>query len=329
MRVGFLVNAPGELVSTQTTTLLVAAARRQAHDVALFGVTDLEIEPDDRVIGRAVCPHEAETEAVASELRGSPAEARCTLDELDLLVVRTNPGRDHARRPDHLAALGILAQLEERGVPIVNRPRGLFRALSKLSLLELPANLRPRTLVTRDPEAIERFVEAEPGRSVIKPLDGSRGRDVFLLDPVNPSLNLRAIVDVVLRGGYAMAQEFVPGAEAGDVRVTVLFGEPMELDGCPAAIARVPSDKDFRSNLHAGGRAETVALTPQMRDAVRQMAPALERLGLHHVGVDFVGDQVLELNCFSPGGIHPAERLHQRDFASGIMKAFTQWAQGA
>jgi glutathione synthase len=123
-----------------------------------------------------------------------------------------------------------------------------------------------------------------------------------------------------------MVQEFVAGAERGDVRVTVVAGEILEVDGRAAAVARVPDPQDFRSNLHAGGRAEAVEVTASIREAVARIAPHLQREGLVHVGVDFVGDRILELNVFSPGGLHPSERLYGRDFSSAVIEAFERCA---
>ena len=56
-------------------------------------------------------------------------------------------------------------------------------------------------------------------------------------------------------------------------------------------------------------------------DAVGRIRPLLAREGLFHVGVDFVGGRILELNVFSPGGLFPSERLYQRDFSGAIIEA--------
>jgi len=216
----------------------------------------------------------------------------------------------------------MLERVAEQGVRVINGPRGLSRALTKLSLLDLPRKLRPRTLVTRDPAAIERFVDSEPTKAVIKPLDGTRGLDVFVLGEGSGGANRRQIIEVVLRRGYAMVQEFVPGAERGDVRVTVVNGKILELGGRAAAVARVPSAGDFRSNLHAGGRAEPAEVTEDMRQAIAEIAPLLLGEGLVHVGVDFVEGRILELNVFSPGGLHPSERLYGKPFSDAVIEAF-------
>jgi glutathione synthase len=319
------VNDRREPSVEQTTTLLICAAKRRGHEVLVFGVGDLSSSDDGQLFAQGCTPTEIDPASLVLQLRSGEVW-RQSLDDYDLCIVRTNPGRDDSRRAQHVAALRLLESLEERRVRVINSPRGLSRALTKLSLLELPASLRPRTLVTRDPAAIERFLEQESARIVIKPLEGTRGRDVFTLEPTGSHANVKQIIDVVLRQGYAMVQEFVPGAERGDVRVTVVGGEIVELDGRAAAVARVPSPNDFRSNLHAGGTAQAVEVTTSMREAVAQIAPYLEREGLFHVGVDFAGGRILELNVCSPGGLYPSERLHARDFSGAVIEAFERRA---
>ncbi|MGB3051783.1 MAG: hypothetical protein WBB42_12340 [Polyangiales bacterium] len=320
MRIAFVVNDRREPSVEQTTTLLIHAALRRGHEVLVCGVGDLSATEDGRLFAQGCTPSGSEPAGLVVQLSSDKA-SRKSLDDYDLCIVRTNPGRDEPRRAQHVAALRLLERLDERQVRVINSPRGLSRALTKLSLLDLPSSLRPRTLVTRDPAAIEQFLERESARIVIKPLDGTRGRDVFALEPGESRANTKQI-EVVLRQGYAMVQEFVPGAERGDVRVTVVGGEIVEVDGRAAAVARVPGEDDFRSNLHAGGTAHAVEVSASMREAVARCAPYLEQEGLVHVGVDFVGGQILELNVFSPGGLYPSERLYARDFSGAVIEAF-------
>lgn len=323
MRIAFVVNERREPSAEQTTTLLMQAAMERGHHVFVCGVGDLT-EAERGELSASGCAPERGSAVPLLEQLATSATTRQVLDECDLCVVRTNPGRDEGRRAQHLAALRMLERLDERGVRVINRPHGLSRALTKLSLLDLPLALRPVTIVTRDPEEIAQFVRRQPGRSVIKPLEGTRGRDVFVLGSQGSDLNAKQIIDVVLRQGYAVVQEFVAGAENGDVRVTVVGGKILEVDGARAAVARVPGRGDFRSNLHAGGAAARASVTSEMEAAVLTMAPLLKREGLFHVGVDFVGARILELNVFSPGGLFPAERLYARDFAGAVIEAFEQ-----
>ncbi|MGB8332587.1 MAG: hypothetical protein WCE62_20855 [Polyangiales bacterium] len=321
MRIGFVVNDRREPSSEQTTTLLISAALRRGHEVLVFGVGDLSQTNDGLMFARGSTPSQSERTALVQQLASDQGSSH-SLDDQEILIIRTNPGRDEQRRAQHVAALRMLETLEERGVRVINKPRGLSRALTKLSLLDLPARLRPRTLVTRDSVAIEEFLDKGADRTVIKPLEGTRGRDVFVLERAGSRANMKQVIEVVLRQGYAMVQEFVPDAERGDVRVTVIDGQILELHGRAAAVARVPGKHDFRSNLHAGGTAHAVAVSAAMREAVALIAPHLEREGLVHVGVDFVGGSILELNVFSPGGIFPSERLYARDFSGALIEAF-------
>ncbi len=320
MRIAFIVNDRRAPSAEQTTTLLISAALRRGHSVLVCGVADLTRTDSGSLLAFGCVPASGSPTDLVSQLATAEGSLE-PLDEHDLCVVRTNPGRDVRRRAQHVASLRLLEWLEERGVRVVNRPRGLSRSLTKLSLLDVPDDLRPRTLVTRDVAAIEQFVEAQNTRTVIKPLEGTRGRDVFVLEPGRGSANMRQIIEVVCRQGYAVVQEFVAGAEKGDLRVTVVDGAILEVDGQPAAVARVPDPADFRSNLHAGGTAAPGSVSAEMHDAVARIGPLLEREGLFHVGVDFAGGRMLELNVFSPGGLFPSERLYQRDFSGAVIEA--------
>jgi glutathione synthase len=300
---------------------VVNAAMRRGHGVIVCGVGDLTENERGELSARGCAPESGSGLSVAEQLSGC-ATSHQVIDDCELCVVRTNPGRDEGRQSQHLAMLRMLERLEERGGRVINRPRGLSRALTKLSLLYLPQELRPLTIVTRDPDEIAEFVRRQPGRSVIKPLEGTRGRDVFVLGTGDYGVNSKQIIESVLRQGYAVVQEFVAGAENGDVRVTVVGGKVLEIDDQCAAVARVPGRDDFRSNLHAGGSAMAASVTSEMLMAVERIAPLLAREGLFHVGVDFVGGRILELNVFSPGGLWPAERLYERDFASAVIEAF-------
>jgi len=322
MRVAFIVNDRRSLAPKQTTTALIGAAVRRGHEVVVASVGELSASPNVSFVASGCIVDVSEAEAV---VRAAAVDdfAPCLLDDLDLCIVRTNPARDTGRAVLHSATLQLLALLEDRGCRVVNRPSGLARAASKLSLLALPERLRPRTLVTCDANEVFDFVRDE-GRAVIKPLEGTRGRDVFVLQSPGSDANVRQIVDVVLRQGYAVVQEFVAGAEKGDVRVNVIDGSILHVDGSDAAVARVPGPSDFRSNLHAGGSAHPAVVTDSMRSAVEEIKPIFAREGLRHVGVDFVGHRILELNVFSPGGLVPSLALYGSDFATAVIEAFEQ-----
>ncbi len=72
------------------------------------------------------------------------------------------------------------------------------------------------------------------GRSIIKPLCGAQGRNVFMIVS-DDEPNLNQMMESVLEDGYIYAQAYVEGAEDGDMRIFLLDGELIEVDGHPAA----------------------------------------------------------------------------------------------
>ena len=201
---------------------------------------------------------------------------------------------------------------------MVNDPMSLVRATSKLYLEEFPERIRPRSLVTRDPQAIERFV-AEVGHSVIKPVYGAKGRNVFVIEDEGEA-NLAQITEAVLLDGYAIVQQFVDGGEDGDSRIFLLEGQILEQDGTLAAFRRVPTGNDPRANISTGGRAVPLQVGAVEHGIVDAMSDKLIADGMYFVGIDVIGDKVLEINAESPGGMQAVERLYDIDVCLTVIE---------
>lgn len=324
MRFMFLVNDAHAIQPSQTTAMLIAAAARH-HTVWVSGVDSLSCRSE------GPCAYAKRLSATAADSLAALMGAIATLpsepvpltsDAIDVLFMRTNPARDIARSAAHQSALAIARLAEDKGVKVINRPDGLIRAATKLYLLELPAFVRPLTLVSQNRAEIVAFIENLQMPTVLKPLQGTRGNDVFFVSSAADK-NLNQIIDVISRQGLVMVQACIPGAEAGDTRVVVMNGEILEIDGKPAAICRVPKKGDFRSNIHAGGTAEPGVITDDMRQTVAAIGDKLVSDGLFLVGLDFIGSQLLELNVFSTGGLRDAERFTNQAFAEYIIGAFS------
>jgi glutathione synthase len=223
------------------------------------------------------------------------------MDDLDALFLR-NESIDDLQQRSWASPLGVVfgQMLMARGVTVVNDPMSLMRATSKLYLEEFPEKIRPRSLVTRDPEAIERFVR-KFGRSVVKPLYGAKGRNVFMIEDAGET-NLAQITEAVLQDGYAIVQEFVDGGERGDARIFVLEGQILERHGKLAAFRRVPTGNDPRANISAGGRSVPLKIGDAERGIVEAMSKKLVIDGMYLVGMVVIGDKVVEINAESPVG---------------------------
>jgi glutathione synthase len=319
----FFVNDVATEIDEYTTTRLARAAAQRGHEVWYVGVEDVELGGSDgRLMARA---HAAEFKAndtlekFMKRVKDSDAE-RIVMDDLDALFLRNESIEDWQERP-WASPLGVVIgqMLKARGVTVVNDPKSLVRATSKLYLEEFPETIRPRSLVTRDPEAIQRFV-AEVGHSVVKPLYGAKGRNVFIIENEGET-NLAQITEAVLQDGYAMIQQFVDGGDDGDARIFLLEGQILERDGQPAAFRRVPTGNDPRANISTGGRPVPLEIGDVERGIVEAMSDKLVADGMFFVGIDVIGDKVLEVNAESPGGMQAVERLYEIDVCPTIIEA--------
>jgi glutathione synthase len=323
VRLAFFVNDVATEIDEYTTTRLARAAAQRGHEVWYVGVEDVELGGSDgRLMARA---HAAEFKAndtlekFMKRVKDSDAE-RIVMDDLDALFLRNESIEDWQERP-WASPLGVVIgqMLKARGVTVVNDPKSLVRATSKLYLEEFPETIRPRSLVTRDPEAIQRFV-AEVGHSVVKPLYGAKGRNVFIIENEGET-NLAQITEAVLQDGYAMIQQFVDGGDDGDARIFLLEGQILERDGQPAAFRRVPTGNDPRANISTGGRPVPLEIGDVERGIVEAMSNKLVADGMFFVGIDVIGDKVLEVNAESPGGMQAVERLYEIDVCPTIIEA--------
>ncbi len=319
MRVIVVVNEVFGLSADQTTASFAAAFVRRGNAVFVTGVGDLGLDPMGKVLARAR-EGRGETEAafVASLKTASASTLR--LGNGDLLLLRTNPGRG-GRAKEHAVMLELVRAARDQGAVAINDPDALVRARSKLFLRVLPAALRPQTLVSRDPSDIRTFLDSCPLGGVLKPLDGTQGRDVFRVRP-HDDTNLNQIIEHLTRDGHCMAQEFVPEAAEGDVRMIIVNGRLLVVDGQPAAVRRIPGGRDFRSNVHAGGRAAREHASPELISVAERAAPILASEGIFLCGLDVIGTKVVEANVFSPGGLQDAVLFNGVDFVGAIVDAF-------
>lgn len=326
MKVLVIVNRLLQMTSRQTTAMLIAGLSKRDVELFVGELDGLHVAIADkrrcvRISATVVPVNGVAADEIDSLAAGKPI--RVEFGSGDLVVIRTNPGRDETRLDDHQTLLSLLATAESVGVRITNSPGHLFRFAAKTSLFSLDSQHRPAGLVSQSLNAIATFCSERESGCIVKPVLGSRGRGVTKLSSSLPPPERRA-VQQLLEAGPVICQDFVDWSEPGDIRLVVLNGEPLEIDGCVAAIHRVPAEGDFRGNLHAGGTARPITPTQEMRDAARHAAALLAEYGIALAGVDLVGDKIIEMNVFSTGGLFDAQRFYQRDFASAIVDSWLQ-----
>lgn len=238
---------------------------------------------------------------------------------MDVLYLRYNPSEDTGGKPweyDAGITFGQMAVL--RGVIVLSHPFTLSYAVNKMYLEHFPETIRPRTVITRSYDEIRRFHEEQGGKIVLKPLRGYGGQDVYRLD--ENAANLKQIVESIGRAGYIIAQEYLPAAEEGDTRFFLFNGKPLVVEGKYAAVRRVNETGDFRSNMSAGGMPQKAEVTAKMLEIAEIVRPRLLADGIFDVGLDVVGDKLVEINTISSGGLNAAEELEGVKFGEEVVR---------
>ncbi len=209
----------------------------------------------------------------------------------------------------------VLRQLEVMGVYPLNESVAISRSRDKLRSLQLLSKRGiglPRTIFahkTNDPGEVIKRAGGAP--VVIKLIEGTQGIGVMLSETDRAA---ESIVEAF--GGVdtnILIQEFIKEAGGEDVRCLVIGGKVV------AAMLRKGKEGEFRSNLHRGGSANSIKITPKERETAVNSAKAM---GLNVCGVDLLrssrGPVVMEVN--SSPGLEGIEKATGIDVAGQIVE---------
>ncbi|WP_028114884.1 30S ribosomal protein S6--L-glutamate ligase [Ferrimonas kyonanensis] len=209
----------------------------------------------------------------------------------------------------------VLRQFEMMGVFPVNESVAITRSRDKLRSMQLLSRRKvgmPITGFASKPDDIKDLLDMVGGAPVvIKLLEGTQGIGVVLAETrkaaesvIEAFLGLRVNI---------MVQEFIKEADGADIRCFVIG------DRVIAAMKRQGAEGEFRSNLHRGGSASLVRITPEER---RTAVEAAKVMGLRVAGVDLLrsnrGPLVMEVN--SSPGLEGIESATGKDVAGMIIE---------
>lgn len=216
----------------------------------------------------------------------------------------------------------VSRQFEMMGVYTLNESVAISRSRDKLRSMQLLSRRGiglPVTGFANKPDDISDLIEMVGGAPlVIKLLQGTQGIGVVLAET-------RKAAESVIQSFFGLnvsvlVQEYIREAGGADIRCFVVG------DKVVASIKRQAREGEFRSNIHRGGIATEVRITPEERStAVR----AAKTMGLNVCGVDILrsnhGPVVMEVN--SSPGLEGIERVTQKDLAGLIIEFLEQNAR--
>ncbi len=221
------------------------------------------------------------------------------LNRLQAIFIRKDP-------PFNLDYLYSTYILEHVSPPtlIINSPRGIREANEKLYVLNFPL-FAPRSLVSKKPEQLKKFLWQIGGKMILKPLGDCSGRGVLYLE--KDDINLNSLLEMAAEQGkkFLIAQEYLPEIKEGDKRILILEGKPV------GAMCRVPPPDDYRANIHKGAKFVPAEITPLDEKICQYLSNRLLRDGIYFAGVDVIGEKIVEINVTSPAGIPEINKLNK------------------
>jgi ribosomal protein S6--L-glutamate ligase len=208
----------------------------------------------------------------------------------------------------------VLRQFEMMNVYPLNESVAISRSRDKLRALQLLSRKGiglPVTGFAHRPDDVDDLIKMVGGAPlVIKLLEGTQGIGVVLAETEQAA---ESVIEAFMgMKANILVQEFIKDAGGADIRCFVVG------DKVVASMKRQGKEGEFRSNLHRGGSANLIRISPLERaTAVR----AAKTMGLNVCGVDLLrsnhGPVVMEVN--SSPGLEGIESATGKDIASMII----------
>ncbi len=216
----------------------------------------------------------------------------------------------------------VVRQFEMMGVFSANSSQSISRSRDKLRALQILAAEGvglPVTSFARSPKDIESLIEVVGGAPlIVKLLEGTQGVGVVLAETNKAAESVIGAFKQL--DANILVQEFIKEAKGADLRAFVIGGKVI------ASMIRQGPEGEFRSNLHQGGTAKKIRLTPEERSTAVRSAKAL---GLGVAGVDMLrsnhGPVVMEVN--SSPGLEGIEKATGIDVAGQVIEYIEKYGQ--
>jgi len=179
-----------------------------------------------------------------------------------------------------------------RHIVQINRPPATYELSEHTVILRYPEFAAPTWVCSSYQELVD-AVRGIDGEAVAKPKNTYCGIGVTFFSGTTNEADLRGFWEdwqpEVIVQPYLEAIE-----KTGDLRILTIN------DRVLGSVLRVPASGSRLANLHQGAVAAALDPTPKQLEACKVVAEDLSPLGLPFLGLDFIGEDLTEVNFTSP-----------------------------
>ncbi|WP_343152686.1 glutathione synthase [Buchnera aphidicola] len=220
------------------------------------------------------------------------------LSTLNVILVRKDPPVNI----EFIYLTYLLDKLKKENVLIINNPTSLRNYNEKLLATNFP-EIIPKTLMSKKISEIKKFLHKYKD-IIIKPLDAMGGKSIFRIKYNDE--NKQVILETMTNNGkkFCLSQEYVSDIKHGDKRILIIDNYIV-----PFCLTRIPQEGENRANLAVGGIGIVNKLSSQDYMIANQVLPFLKKKEIIFVGLDVIGNKLIEVNITSPTGICQIEHF--------------------
>lgn len=291
-----------------TTLMIMLGAARRGHEVFYL--------PEEGISLREGKLFFHSTRVTPQPIPQKPFILKETLtlsqNDIHAVFIRLDPPFDQR----YLENTWLLDHLPKR-IPAINSPLGLRSVNEKIWAAQFK-NIVPPTLIGAAQDDLLEFINQQ-NDVIAKPTDAFGGKGVFHITKgdTNTPVILETLTQHYKRP-IVLQKYLAPSAE-GDKRILLLNGEIL------GSLMRVHSNNSHRNNLFAGGKPQAATISSRDKEIVSVLKPYLQKLGLYFVGIDIIGDYLIEVNVTSPTCLQEMNRLYNVALENNIIDFVEQW----
>ncbi|MEI7998978.1 MAG: glutathione synthase [Candidatus Omnitrophota bacterium] len=253
-------------------------------------------------------------QSIAQEPFLAEQPIRLSQDEIHAVFIRPDPPFDE----QYLMNTWLLDHLPLH-IAVINNPTGIRTVNEKVWVTQF-TDITPATIVSTCKNDLLGFI-AKHQSVIAKPTNAFGGQSIFHIEDGHTNTNV--ILETMTKGYYEaiILQKYVPEASKGDKRILLLNGEVL------GAVLRVHAQGEHRNNFFAGGKPIPTTISQREEHIISTLKPHLQKLGLYFVGIDILGDYLIEVNVTSPTCLQEMNRLYNQhleekviDFVENLIK---------